>query len=129
MFLAYAVPAKATRVLIDRELYVPRSWTGDRDLVRGDGHPRCTVFATKPQLAQKMIERAIAGALPFSWFTADEAYGDNGPLRDWLEQLRAELAGRALAELGPSDQQALAAAIPALLRLAERMESPRMEKP
>jgi hypothetical protein len=88
VFLAYAVPAKATRVLIDRELYVPRSWTGVRDLVRGDGHPRCTVFATKPQLAQKMIERAIAGALPFSWFTADEAYGDNGPLRDWLEQAK-----------------------------------------
>jgi DNA-binding MarR family transcriptional regulator len=46
-----------------------------------------------------------------------------------FRDLRAELAGRALAELGPSDQQALAAAIPALLRLAERMESPRMEKP
>ncbi len=28
VFLAYAVPAKGTRVLVDRELYVPRSWTG-----------------------------------------------------------------------------------------------------
>jgi SRSO17 transposase len=32
-----------------------------------------------------MIERAVSGGLPFAWFTADEAYGDNGPLRAWLE--------------------------------------------
>jgi SRSO17 transposase len=86
VFLAYAVPAKGTRVLVDRELYVPRSWTGDRDRCTAAGIPGDTVFATKPQLAQKMIERAIAGGLPFGWFTADEAYGDNGPLRDWLVQ-------------------------------------------
>lgn len=33
-----------------------------------------------------MIERAVAAGLPFAWFTADEAYGDNGPLRTWLEE-------------------------------------------
>jgi DNA-binding MarR family transcriptional regulator len=37
--------------------------------------------------------------------------------------LRAELAGRALATMPGSDQQALAAAVPALLRLAEHMET------
>jgi DNA-binding MarR family transcriptional regulator len=37
--------------------------------------------------------------------------------------LRAELADRALAELTPSDQQALAAAVPALRRLAEGLEA------
>ncbi len=36
--------------------------------------------------------------------------------------LRAELAGYALAGLSVADQRALAAAVPALLRLAERME-------
>jgi SRSO17 transposase len=86
VFLAYAVPAKGTRVLVDRELYVPRSWTGDRDRCAAAGIPGDTVFATKPQLAQKMIGRAIAGGLPFGWFTADEAYGVNGPLREWLEE-------------------------------------------
>jgi DNA-binding MarR family transcriptional regulator len=36
--------------------------------------------------------------------------------------LRAELAGRELAQMSGQDQQALAAAVPALLRLAGRME-------
>ena len=37
-----------------------------------------------------MIERAVAAGLPFAWFTADETYGDNGPLRECLED--SELA-------------------------------------
>ncbi|MBO0831197.1 MAG: MarR family transcriptional regulator [Actinobacteria bacterium] len=44
----------------------------------------------------------------------------------WLAEyrdLRAELAGRALARLSPADQRALAAAVPALLRLAEGMSA------
>jgi len=85
VFLAYAVPAKGTRVLVDRELYIPRSWTDDRVRCAHAGVPKDARFATKPQLAKKMVGRAIAAGLPFSWFTADEAYGDNGPLRDWLE--------------------------------------------
>lgn len=40
-----------------------------------------------------------------------------------FHDLRAELAGRALAQMPDSDRQALAAAVPALLRLAERMET------
>jgi SRSO17 transposase len=33
-----------------------------------------------------MIKRAAAAGMPFGWVTADEAYGDNGPLRDYLEE-------------------------------------------
>jgi SRSO17 transposase len=86
VFLSYAVPRRGVRVLVDRELYIPRSWTDDRGRREGAGIPEDTQFATKPQLAQKMIQRAVASGLPFAWFTADEAYGDNGPLRDWLEE-------------------------------------------
>jgi SRSO17 transposase len=43
-------------------------------------------FATKPQLARRMIERAVTAKVPFTWIAADEVYGDNGPLRTWLEQ-------------------------------------------
>jgi DNA-binding MarR family transcriptional regulator len=41
-----------------------------------------------------------------------------------FRDLRADLAGRALATLPESDHRALAATVPALQRLAERMESP-----
>jgi DNA-binding MarR family transcriptional regulator len=43
-------------------------------------------------------------------------------LAQWRD-LRADLAGQALARLSPADRRALAAALPALLRLAERMET------
>lgn len=85
VFLAYAVPGGA-RALIDRELYVPRSWTADRGRCDAAGIPQDIQFATKPELAQAMIKRAVVAGIPFAWFTADEAYGDNGPLRKWLEE-------------------------------------------
>lgn len=50
------------------------------------GVPDDTWFRTKPQLLQIMIERAIAAGIPFGWVSADEAYGDNGPLRAFLEE-------------------------------------------
>jgi SRSO17 transposase len=86
VFLAYAAPGRGTRVLVDRELYLPKSWTEDSGRCAGAGIGKGAKFATKPALAQKMIERAIQAGLPFSWFTADEAYGGNGKLRDWLEE-------------------------------------------
>src|SRR5215469_11035363 len=57
VFLAYAVPVRGVRVLVDRELYVPRSWTGDRDRCEQAGIGQDVTFATKPQLARAMIER------------------------------------------------------------------------
>jgi SRSO17 transposase len=84
VFLAYASPKG--RALVDRELYLPRSWTGDHERLAGAQVPEDRKFRTKPQLLQTMIERAIAAGIPFRWVTADEAYGDNGPLRGWLEE-------------------------------------------
>ena len=84
MFLAYA-SAKG-RALIDRELYLPRSWIADEDRLAAAKVPEGTGFRTKPQLLQLMIERAVAAGIPFGWVTADEAYGDNGPLRAFLEE-------------------------------------------
>ena len=83
-FLAYASPRG--RVLIDRELYVPVSWTDDRDRCRAAAIGDEVAFATKPEQARMMLGRALAAQVPFGWFTADEAYGQNPGLRKWLEQ-------------------------------------------
>ena len=84
VFLAYAVPG-GRRALIDRELYLPGSWTSDRDRRREAGISDEIGFATKPELARRIIERAVQAAVPFGWVTGDEAYGQNTSLRVWLE--------------------------------------------
>ena len=84
VYLGYAAPRG--HALIDRELYLPKSWTGDPARCEAAGIPGHAAFATKPQLARLMIERAVSARVPFAWVAADEAYGDNGPLRTWLEQ-------------------------------------------
>ncbi|WP_084966061.1 IS701 family transposase [Thermoactinospora rubra] len=77
------------RALIDRELYLPRdSWIAEPSRRAAAQIPEQVGFATKPQLLHAMIERAVAAGLPFAWVTADEAYGDNGPLRHFLEDRR-----------------------------------------
>ena len=86
VYLGYAAPRG--HALIDRELYLPKSWAGDPGRCRGAGIPADVTFATKPQLARRMIERAVTAAVPFSWVAGDEVYGDNGPLRGWLEEQR-----------------------------------------
>ena len=84
VFLAYA--SGAGHALIDRELYLPESWTADRERCRAAGIGDEVEFATKPRLAQHMIERALDAEVPFSWLTADEAYGQVKYLRVWLEE-------------------------------------------
>jgi SRSO17 transposase len=84
VFLAYHTPAG--RALIDRELYLPKSWTDDRDRCRKANIGDEITFATKPQQAKAMLERAVEAQVPFAWFTADEAYGQNPGLRDWCQQ-------------------------------------------
>jgi SRSO17 transposase len=83
-FLAYA--SDRGRALIDRELYLPKSWIDDTDRCAKAAVPAGVRFVTKPEQARLMIERVLAAGVPFGWFTADEAYGQNPGLRGWLEQ-------------------------------------------
>ena len=85
VFLAYCAPDGA-RALIDRELYLPEKWTGDRERCRAAGIGDEVAFATKPELARQMIERAVKAGVPFAWVTGDEVYGGNPELREWLEE-------------------------------------------
>ena len=70
VYLGYASAAGYT--LVDRELYLPESWTEDRGRCDAAGIPAKTVFATKPELAWLMVERAVAARVPFGWFAGDE---------------------------------------------------------
>ena len=85
-FLAY-VNTNRDRVLIDRELYIPEgSWFGDPDRCAEAAIPADLTFKTRPQQVMAMIERARWSDLTFAWFTADEEFGQNPGLRDYLEE-------------------------------------------
>lgn len=83
-FLAYA--SDDGHALVDRELYVPESWTADRIRCGAAGVPDEVEFATKPRHAMVMLQRAFDAGVPFAWVTADEAYGQVKYLRVWLEE-------------------------------------------
>jgi SRSO17 transposase len=85
-FLAY-VTSSRERVLIDRELYIPeKSWCDAPDRCAEAGIPEGLTFKTRPQQVIAMIERARWSELTFAWFTADEEFGQNPGLRDYLEE-------------------------------------------
>ncbi|MET8982273.1 IS701 family transposase [Streptomyces sp. NPDC004539] len=86
VYLVYS--AVRGHAAIDRALYVPRSWTEDPDRCRSAGIPAGLTFATKPQLAAQMVERALDAGTPARWVAGDEVYGDNPHLRTVLEQRR-----------------------------------------
>src|SRR6201998_911339 len=84
VFLAYA--SGRGHALIDRELYLPQDWAEDGARRGTAGSLGAVCFATKPQLAQRMIARAIAAGVPFAWVVGDEVYGSDRRLRLFLEQ-------------------------------------------
>jgi len=59
---------------IDRALYLPKAWTDDPERMTAAHVPGDVSFATKPQMARRMIARAIAAKVPFSFVAADTVY-------------------------------------------------------
>jgi SRSO17 transposase len=86
VYLTYAT--RAGHALIDRALYLPRSWAGDRARRAAAGVPQDAEFATKPALARQMIIGALDGGAAARWVAGDEVYGADPGLRRALEGLR-----------------------------------------
>ncbi|MDV2994519.1 MAG: IS701 family transposase ISCARN75 [Chroococcidiopsis sp. SAG 2025] len=73
------------QTLVDRRLYLPRSWAEDRSKRKKGGIPEEIEFATPPQLAQ-MLSSAIDQGIRPAWFVALEVYGNDGSFWWWLEK-------------------------------------------
>jgi SRSO17 transposase len=84
VFLTYTTTAGHT--LIDREVYLPKSWTTDPARCAQAGVPEGRSFATKTELARQMIVRALDAGMPAGWVAGDEVYGAAPTLRATLEQ-------------------------------------------
>jgi SRSO17 transposase len=76
VYLTYAAPRG--HALIDRALYLPRSWAEDTDRRGRAGVPDDVGFATKP---------AVAAGAPASWVAGDEVYGADPRLRATIRGL------------------------------------------
>lgn len=61
--------------LLDGELFLPKSWSADRERCREAGIPDSMVHRPKWEVALELYDRARAAGVEFAWATADEGYG------------------------------------------------------
>jgi SRSO17 transposase len=60
--------------LLDGDLFLPESWSEDRDRCRAAGIPDEVVYRPKWKIALELLDRARNG-VAFDWLTFDEGYG------------------------------------------------------
>jgi SRSO17 transposase len=84
VFLCYA--SERGSAFIDRELYLPKEWVDDEARRSEVALPEEIGFATKPQLARAMLERAFEAEVPCAWGVGDAIYGGDRRLRRFLEE-------------------------------------------
>lgn len=81
-----ALSCRRGRVLLDRELYLPKSWCEDTVRCRSVGITEQSEFLTKPRLAQVMLSRAFSSGISPEWVLADSVYGSDSKFRRFLEE-------------------------------------------
>ena len=60
--------------LIDGDLFLPESWSNDRERCREAGVPEDVVYRPKSEIALELHARAKANGVHFEWITFDEWY-------------------------------------------------------
>ena len=71
--LGYA--ADDLHCLVDGELFLPESWSNDRERCQEAGIPDTMVYRPKTDIALELYDRAVANGIHFEWMTFDEWYG------------------------------------------------------
>ena len=84
MFLAYVSPLG--RALVDKRLYLPESWTSDKDRCEVAGVPEERQgYRSKTELALEMLGRVLErGHLRAGWVAGDDAFGMSPSFREGL---------------------------------------------
>jgi SRSO17 transposase len=117
VFLAFA--GRHGHALIDRELYLPKEWAGDAIRRKAAGIPPEVAFATKPRLAERMLQRAWKAGVKAAWVAGDTVYGNDSHFRRTLESngqpyvLAVKCDQRLWVDLSQVRVDRIAAALPA----------------
>lgn len=89
--LGYAVDDFHT--LLDGELFLPESWSGDRERCREAGIPDSMVYRPKTEIALELYDRAVGHGVRFEWLTFDEWYGVKPQFLDALDTRGQKFVG------------------------------------
>lgn len=79
--VSLTVSTRSEHLPIDFELYLPECWTQDPARRQEAKIPDDVVFQTKPQLALRMIDRALDDGVPKGVVLSDNGYGDSSGFR------------------------------------------------
>lgn len=75
---------------IGGRLYLPQSWTEDRERCAQVGVPEEVAFRTKPELGLELIRQACEDGVPLAPVLGDAVYGDSPEFREGVRKLRLE---------------------------------------
>jgi SRSO17 transposase len=73
------------KTLVDADLFLPESWSEDRERCRQAGIPDAVVYRPKWRIALEQLERVTAQGIHLDWLTFDEYYGSKPGLLEDLD--------------------------------------------
>jgi SRSO17 transposase len=85
--VSLSIATRTEHLPIDFELYLPEKWANDMARRREALIPQEVPFQTKPQLAARMIERAVEDSAPRGVVLGDTGYGSSSEFRAHLRSL------------------------------------------
>ena len=79
--------------LLDGDLYLPESWSADRERCREAGIADEVAYRPKWRIALELYDRAVANGVRFDWTTFDEGYGSKPDFLRGLSERKQKYAG------------------------------------
>ena len=85
--------SKDFHCLLDGDLFLPESWSNDRQRCREAKIPDDTVYRPKTEIALELYQRAVDNGLCFDWLTFDEWYTSKPALLDVFQSKNQKYIG------------------------------------
>jgi SRSO17 transposase len=85
--VSLSVTTRHSSLPVAWQLYLPKDWAGDRKRRQKAGVPQDVWFQTKPEIALRQIQAAVAQGIPQGPVLADAAYGSDSRLRKGITEL------------------------------------------